>query len=212
MGHTGEYCKQYSPRYALVFQSVLLYFDSGKGLICPQMSSAHYKLSIHVLLSYVISGLSENMNGTHFFLYKNYQFVLFKVKKSSNVEKFQNTALQLLALTVSMNVNSSYGYLTCLKLIYGQILRNLPILLAFFKVSTVVSTVNSTHYSTQSCCCSCAGNFDFKCLLCTLTINKQFKRYISHQNDLNGSKNWNFKRACHNLKGRGFFVKSQCLW
>ena len=89
----------------------------------------------------------------------------------STVENFQNTALQLFALTASMFVNRSYGYLTCLKLIYGQILRNLPILLAFFKVSTVVSTVNST----QSCCCFCIGMFDFKCLMCTLIINKQFK-------------------------------------
>ena len=59
----------------------------------------------------------------------------------STVENFQNTALQLFALTASMFVNRSYGYLTCLKLIYCQILRNLPILLALSKVSTVVSTV-----------------------------------------------------------------------
>ena len=59
----------------------------------------------------------------------------------STVENFQNTALQLLALTASMFVNRLYGYLTCLKLIYWQILRNLPILLAFSKVRTVVSTV-----------------------------------------------------------------------
>ena len=55
---------------------------------------------------------------------------------------------------------------------------------------------DSTHFSTQSRCCFCMGNFDFKCLLCTLTINKQFEYHISHQNYLNGSKNWNFKRAC----------------
>ena len=69
----------------------------------------------------------------------------------STVENFQNTAFQLFALTASMSVYSSYGYLKCLKLIYGQILRNLSILLAVFTVSTMVSTVNSTHYSTQSC-------------------------------------------------------------
>ena len=130
----------------------------------------------------------------------------------STVDNFQNTALQLFSFTASMNINRSYGYLTRSKFIYEQIPRNLQILLAFFKVSTVVSTVNSTHYSTQSCCCFCTGNFDFKCLLCTLTINKQFKRHISHQNDLNGSKYWKFKRACLIFKGRGFFVKSRSLW
>ena len=130
----------------------------------------------------------------------------------STVENFQNTALQLFAFTASMNINCSYGYLARLKLIYEEIPRNLYILLAFFKVSTVMSTVNSTHYSTQSCCCFCIGKFDFKCLLCTLKINKQFKQHISHQNDLNCSKNCNLKRACLILKGRGFFVKSQFLW
>ena len=105
------------------------------------MSSAQYKLSIHVLLSYFISNLSQNMIGTHFSLNKSYRFVLFKGKKVSTVENFQNTALQLVALTASMFVKRSYGYLICLKLIYWQILRNLPILLAFSKVSTVVSTV-----------------------------------------------------------------------
>ena len=77
----------------------------------------------------------------------------------STVDNFQNTALQLFSFTASMNINRSYGYLTRLMFIYEQIPRNLQILLAFFKVSTVVSTVNSTHYSTQSCCCFCTGNF-----------------------------------------------------
>ena len=42
------------------------------------------------------------MNGSHFSLNK----------KVSTVEKFQNTALQLFALTASMNANRSYGYFT----------------------------------------------------------------------------------------------------
>ena len=107
------------------------------------MSSAQYKLSIHVLLSYFISNLSQNVIGTHFSLNKSYRFVLFKGKKVSTVENFQNTALQLVALTASMFVKRSYGYLTCLKLIYWQILRNLPILLAFSKVSTVVTVLTT---------------------------------------------------------------------
>ena len=94
----------------------------------------------------------------------------------STVENFQNTALQLLALTASMFVNRSYGYLTCLKAHLLADPKESANFISFFQSEYCGEyRGDSTHYSTQSRCCFCTGNFDFKCLLCTLTINKQFK-------------------------------------